>query len=146
MALQAAQRHLDRACFALDSYFMAEFNDHAAANAYRTLGTPMLVKLTNTAGAFPNRYWTKGTMDNWENISAEALIEKMVTLPARILGLTAGLSPGNPADLTIVDPDTEYTVDADKFKSKSRNTPFNGWKVKGKAVVTIVGGRVVYDG
>jgi aldehyde:ferredoxin oxidoreductase len=61
--------------------FMAEFKDHAAANAYRTLGTPMLVKMTNTAGAFPNRYWTKGTMDNWENISAEALVEKMDPKP-----------------------------------------------------------------
>ena len=61
--------------------FMAEFKDHAAANAYRTLGTPMLVKMTNTAGAFPNRYWTKGTMDNWENISAEMLIEKMDPTP-----------------------------------------------------------------
>ena len=61
--------------------FMAEFKDHAAANAYRTLGTPMLVKMTNAAGAFPNRYWTKGTMDNWENISAEALVEKMDPKP-----------------------------------------------------------------
>jgi aldehyde:ferredoxin oxidoreductase len=61
--------------------FMAEFKDHAAANAYRTLGTPMLVKMTNTAGAFPNRCWSKGTMDNWENISAEALVEKMAPSP-----------------------------------------------------------------
>ncbi len=61
--------------------FMAEFKDHAAANAYRTFGTPMLVKVTNTAGAFPNRYWSKGTMDNWEKISAEALIEKMDPTP-----------------------------------------------------------------
>jgi aldehyde:ferredoxin oxidoreductase len=66
---------------AFSKNFMAEFKDHAAANAYRTLGTPMLVKLTNTAGAFPNRYWTKGTMDNWESISAEALIEKMDPTP-----------------------------------------------------------------
>jgi aldehyde:ferredoxin oxidoreductase len=66
---------------AFSKNFMAEFKDHAAANAYRTLGTPMLVKMTNTAGAFPNRYWTKGTMDNWENISAEALIEKMDPTP-----------------------------------------------------------------
>ncbi len=66
---------------AFSKNFMAEFNDHAAANAYRTLGTPMLVKMTNTAGAFPNRYWSKGTMDNWENISAEALIEKMDPTP-----------------------------------------------------------------
>jgi len=61
--------------------FMAEFKDHAAANAYRTLGTPMLVKMTNTAGAFPNRYWTRGTMDNWEKISADALVEKMDPTP-----------------------------------------------------------------
>jgi aldehyde:ferredoxin oxidoreductase len=61
--------------------FMAEFKDSPAANAYRTLGTPMLVKMTNTAGAFPNRYWTRGTMDNWEKISAEALVEKMNPTP-----------------------------------------------------------------
>jgi len=61
--------------------FMAEFKDSPAANAYRTLGTPMLVKMTNNAGAFPNRYWTKGTMDNWEKISAEALVEKMNPTP-----------------------------------------------------------------
>ena len=66
---------------AFSKNFMAEFKDHAAANAYRTLGTPMLVKMTNTAGAFPNRYWTKGTMDNWEKISAEALVEKMDPTP-----------------------------------------------------------------
>jgi aldehyde:ferredoxin oxidoreductase len=61
--------------------FMAEFKDHAAANAYRTLGTPMLVKMTNMAGAFPTRYWSEGTMENWEKISAEALIEKMDPTP-----------------------------------------------------------------
>jgi len=54
--------------------FMSKFNDHPAANAYRTLGTPMLVKMTNTAGAFPTRYWTEGTCKHWEKISAEALI------------------------------------------------------------------------
>ena len=61
--------------------FMAEFKDHAAANAYRTLGTPMLVKLTNQAGAFPTRYWTQGSYENWEKISADALIEKMDPKP-----------------------------------------------------------------
>ena len=60
---------------------MAEFKDSPAANAYRTLGTPMLVKLTNTAGAFPTRYWTAGSWDQWEKISAEALIEKMDPTP-----------------------------------------------------------------
>jgi aldehyde:ferredoxin oxidoreductase len=61
--------------------FMAEFKDHAAANAYRTMGTPMLVKLTNNAGAFPTRYWQDGSWDQWEKISAEALIEKMDPTP-----------------------------------------------------------------
>jgi len=60
---------------------MAEFKDSPAANAYRTLGTPMLVKMTNNAGAFPTRYWTAGSWDQWEKISAEALIEKMDPTP-----------------------------------------------------------------
>ena len=49
---------------------------------------------------------------------------------------------GADADITIIDPDLEWTVDASQFKSKSKNTPFNGWKLKGRAVQTIVGGRV----
>ena len=60
---------------------MAEFKDSPAATAYRTLGTPMLVKMTNTAGAFPTRYWTAGSWDQWEKISAEALVEKMDPTP-----------------------------------------------------------------
>jgi aldehyde:ferredoxin oxidoreductase len=61
--------------------FMQEFKDHAAAQAYKTLGTPMLVKVTNLAGAFPTRYWTQGTWDQWEKISGEALVEKMNPKP-----------------------------------------------------------------
>ena len=61
--------------------FMAEFKEHAAANAYKTLGTPMLVKMCNTAGAFPTRYWQDGSWDQWEKISADALIEKMDPTP-----------------------------------------------------------------
>jgi aldehyde:ferredoxin oxidoreductase len=74
--------HADEAAVkAFSKNFMAEFKDHAAANAYRTLGTPMLVKITNTAGAFPTRYWTEGTCKHWEKISAEALIEEMDPTP-----------------------------------------------------------------
>ena len=61
--------------------FMKEFKDHPAAEAYKTLGTPMLVKVTNQAGAFPTRYWTQGTYDQWEKISAEALLESMDPKP-----------------------------------------------------------------
>ena len=59
---------------------MARFKDHAAANAYRTFGTPMLVKLTNQAGAFPTRYWTQGSYDQWEKLSAEAMDGLVATL------------------------------------------------------------------
>jgi len=69
----------------------------------------------------------------------------MITLhPAQILGIDRGtLKPGAPADVTIIDPDREWTIDVNKFRSKSRNCPFGGWKVKGLAEQVIVGGRVV---
>ena len=73
------------------------------------------------------------------------LVAKMSTHPARILRLKhVGLRQGDPADLTIIDLEKEFTVDADTFKSKSRNTPFNGRHLKGKAVMTIVRGMVIF--
>jgi len=73
------------------------------------------------------------------------LIEKMSTNPARILGLENGLKIGRAADITIIDPEISYRIDAGRFQSLSRNTPFNGWNVKGKAVLTMVGGKIVYQ-
>ena len=74
------------------------------------------------------------------------VVAKMSIKPARILNLAhIGLKPGSPADLTIIDLDRKFTVDADTFQSKSRNTPFNGWELKGKAVLTMVGGKIVFD-
>jgi len=73
------------------------------------------------------------------------LVEAMSTLPARILGLDRGtLRPGSPADVTLVDPDLEWKVDVASFRSKSVNSPFDGWTLRGRAVATIVGGRVKY--
>jgi dihydroorotase len=73
---------------------------------------------------------------------AEA-IRKMSINPASILKISKGtLSKGSDADITLVDPDAEWVVDASQFKSKSKNTPFHGWKLKGRAVRTIVGGRL----
>lgn len=73
-------------------------------------------------------------------------IEKWTWAPSRILRLPGGhLSPGGLGDVTIIDPNKEWTVDASQFRSKSRNTPFNGYKLKGKAVATVVGGKVVYS-
>jgi dihydroorotase len=70
------------------------------------------------------------------------LIERMSAAPGRIIKNGGTLSIGAPADITIIDPDVEWTVDASQFLSRSRNTPFGGWKLKGRAVRTIVGGKL----
>jgi dihydroorotase len=73
------------------------------------------------------------------------LIQKMSCAPAAILKVPGGtLEPGAPADITVIDPERKWTVNVDAFKSKSRNCPFNGWELKGKAVMTIVGGEIKY--
>ena len=77
-------------------------------------------------------------------LSMMDLIRRMSTNPAKIINVDNGLKVGRPADITVIDPHLTHMIDAKKFQSKSRNTPFQGWKTKGKAVMTIVGGRVVY--
>jgi dihydroorotase len=77
-------------------------------------------------------------------IDITTLIEKMSKNPARILGLKIGLEIGETADITIIDPEISYCIDADRFQSLSRNTPFDGWDVKGRAVLTMVGGKIVF--
>jgi dihydroorotase len=77
-------------------------------------------------------------------ITMETLIQKMTKNPARILGLETGIREGLPADITIIDPEFSYTIDIERFYSKSRNTPFQGWQMMGKAMVTIVGGSIVF--
>ena len=73
-------------------------------------------------------------------------IERLSTGPARVLGVAGGtLEVGSPADITLIDLNREWTVDANSFASKSRNFPFHGWALKGKAVMTIVGGKVVWE-
>jgi dihydroorotase len=80
-------------------------------------------------------------------ITAARMVEMMSLNPARLLRLESGnLSRRMPADVTIIDPNIEWTVDPAKFRSKSRNTPFAGMRLRGKAMLTIVGGEVVYDG
>jgi len=78
-------------------------------------------------------------------LSLTGLIGKMSTQPAGILGLASGLKIGSAADLTVIDPDRIWTVDAARFQSISRNTPFDGWTLKGKAVLTMVNGAVVFE-
>ncbi|MCX5906579.1 MAG: dihydroorotase [Deltaproteobacteria bacterium] len=72
-------------------------------------------------------------------------IAKFTLNPARILHLDKGrLQVGKEADLTLIDPEREQVIDVSKFCSKSRNSPFQGWKIKGIAILTMVGGRIIY--
>lgn len=71
------------------------------------------------------------------------LIRALSTRPAELLKIDGGtLRVGAPADVTIIDPDVEWTIDRETMKSKSRNTPFHAWGVKGRATHTIVAGEV----
>ena len=79
-------------------------------------------------------------------LSLEAAVAKLTTEPARAFSLKKGtLAPGADADVAIADLRENWEVDPARFRSKSRNTPFAGWKVKGRVTTTIVGGRVVYE-
>ena len=79
-------------------------------------------------------------------IDLPALIHRMSTGPAEAFGLPGGtLAPGSPGDVTIIDPEQAWTVERDGFLSKSRNTPFHGWELKGRALYTIVGGVAVWE-
>jgi len=79
-----------------------------------------------------------------EVITPYRWVELVSTNPARILAIPAGtLVQGAAADVTVIDPKAQWTVDRDKFKSKGRYTPFHGWKVKGRAAAVLVRGRPV---
>jgi dihydroorotase len=74
------------------------------------------------------------------------LIELMTVRPAKIIGVDKGtLGKGRQGDVTIIDPDTEYVIDVNKFRSKSRNCPYNGWAVKSRVEKTIVGGEIRFS-
>jgi dihydroorotase len=74
------------------------------------------------------------------------LVARLTSGPARVLGLPAGtLEPGAAADVTLVDPERRWRVDPRAFRSKARNSPFEGWEMTGRAVAVLVGGRLVYE-
>jgi len=79
-------------------------------------------------------------------ITPMQMAEKMSYNPAQIIGIDKGtLLPGKIADITIINPDIESIIDSNTFVSLGKNTPFNGKKVKGKVIATIVAGEVVYS-
>lgn len=74
------------------------------------------------------------------------LVERMACRPAKTFHLPGGtLVQGSPADVSVFDPTREWTVDPKAFKSKGRNTPYGGTKLRGRAIRTVVGGRIVYE-
>ncbi len=99
-----------------------------------------IVGLETALGLVVTRLIEPGHLD-WPQALA-----KMTINPARILGIDKGtLAIGADADITVIDPDVRWTVDPAKFRSKSRNTPFAGWKLQGRADTVIVGGRIKYQ-
>jgi dihydroorotase len=78
-------------------------------------------------------------------LTLPALLERMSTVPARVFHLPGGtLAPGAAADVCVLDVDARWTVDAARFHSKSRNTPFQGRALMGRALLTVVGGKIVH--
>jgi dihydroorotase len=78
-------------------------------------------------------------------ITLRRMVQLMSVNPARILNVPGGtLRPGGPADLTIIAPSVPVTIDVSKSRSLSRNSPFDGWTLRGAVAATIVGGRTVY--
>lgn len=79
-------------------------------------------------------------------LSLKEIVQKMSSNPARIFNIPGGsLAVGMPADVAIIDLKKEWTVQVEKFESKARNCPFNGWNVIGQVVSTLVGGKVIVD-
>ena len=78
-------------------------------------------------------------------IGFDRLMALMSANPRRIFGLGGGVEPGQEADFTVLDLDARYEIDPAAFRSKGRATPFAGWEVQGRAVLTVVGGREVFD-
>ena len=80
-------------------------------------------------------------------IDLSTMVRRMSVTPATLFNLPGGtLSPGSPADVTVFDPDQEWVVDPAAFLSKSQNTPFTGWTLKGKPRYTVVDGALVWEG
>ncbi len=98
-----------------------------------------IISLECALGLYAKALIDTGLMD-WPD-----LIARLTTGPAGVLDRPAGsLTLGAPADVTVIDPETPYTVDIHSFRSKGRNCPYHGWDLGARAVATIVGGEIKY--
>ncbi len=99
-----------------------------------------IVGLETALGVVMTRVVGEGVID------LPTMVERMSCQPARAFNLPGGtLRVGSPGDVTVFDPAEKWVVDASKFRSKSRNTPFDGWELTGRPKKTIVAGRVVWS-
>ena len=79
-------------------------------------------------------------------LTLEQAVARLTIQPARIMRLDTGhLGVGAAADIAIIDPEAHWVVEPEKLRSKSKNTAFKGWKMTGRVIMTLVGGRVVYS-
>ena len=78
-------------------------------------------------------------------MSLERLVEAMSTAPRRIFRIGGALEPGMPADIAVIDLENGFTIDSHTFLSKGRSTPFDGWRVRGKVLMTLKDGKAVYN-
>jgi dihydroorotase len=115
-------------------------SDHAPHTAEdKARGASGLIGLETTLGLVLTRFVGEG------RLSRERAVTAMSLQPARVFGLPAGtLSPGSPADMVLIDPAAKWTVEPEGFRSKSRNCPYAGWRLRGKAVATYVAGAEAF--
>ncbi len=114
-------------------------SDHAPHREEdKKAGAQGLIGLETTLGVILARLVHTGI------ISLKEAVRLMSTNPANIFGLNGGsLTVGGPADITVIDMEREWVVESKKFQSLARNCPFEGWRLRGQAVLTMVGGEVV---
>jgi dihydroorotase len=115
---------------------------HAAAAKARPLAEapPGMIGLESALPIYRCTLIEPGLL-NWPQ-----LVARLTVNPARVLGMDLGtLAVGARADVTVIDPEATWTIDPARFQSRARNCPFAGWRVRGRAVLTIVAGRVAYQ-
>ncbi|MDT8339912.1 MAG: dihydroorotase [Longimicrobiales bacterium] len=99
-----------------------------------------IVGLETSVGLILTHFVGAGRMD------LSRMVERMSCQPAQAFNLPGGtLRVGSPADVTVLDPARRWTVDRNAFRSLGRNTPFHGWELTGRAVLTVVGGAPVFE-
>ena len=114
---------------------------HSSEKTHSFKSAPFGIVGSETALALSYTELVKGKV-----LTLSQLVEKMSTNPAKIIGIDKGnLAVGKVADIVVFDINEQYEINSDTFKSMGKNTPFNGRKVYGKVLYTIVNGKVVYD-